>query len=158
MFFIGFDRDVMPSPGQLDTLQSRNSSLSWCGYYLAPAPTHSDKSWMGNRDNLLANGWRPVPIFLPTPLATNLHSGGAGAAGGVAEATLAIHLASSEGFPLGTFIYLDIESGDALSSDGEAYVAQWVRTLDDAGYKAGVYFLPDRPQSPSSPGRQHRRG
>lgn len=139
MYFLGFDRNAMPTPDQMDSLRVVNSSLSWCGYYLAPAPMHSDTSWMGNRANLLANGWLPVPVFLPTPPATIIHTGGAGASGGAAEATLALHLAEGEGFPAGTFIYLDLESGDALSQDGEEYVAQWVQTLDDAGYKAGIY-------------------
>ncbi|MCK9689267.1 glycoside hydrolase domain-containing protein [Scleromatobacter humisilvae] len=139
MFFIGIDRDVMPSPAQLDALRSANSSVSWCGYYLAPAPRHSDTSWMGNRANLRANTWNPVPIFLPTPPATVVHTGGAGGSSGAAEATLALHLASGDGFPGGTYLYLDLESGDALSSDGEDYVEQWVQTLTNAGYNAGVY-------------------
>ena len=139
MFFIGFDRNEMPSPAQMDSLRATNSSLSWCGYYLAPAPKHSDTSWMGNRGNLLGNGWLPVPIFLPTPPATVVHTGGADGSGGAAEATLALHLASNEGFPGGTYIYLDLESGDALSSDGEDYIEQWVQTLTNAGYRAGIY-------------------
>lgn len=55
-FYAGFDTDIFPGQLQLDWLKS-NTNLSWCGYYLAPAPNHPDDSWMGNRQALIEQGW-----------------------------------------------------------------------------------------------------
>jgi hypothetical protein len=41
-----------------------NTNLVWCGYYLAPAPSHHDTSWMGTRAALAAAGWGVAPVYL----------------------------------------------------------------------------------------------
>ena len=138
-FSLGFDRSVMPSPAQFDALRDANASLAWCGYYLAPTPDRKDTSWLGNRSNLLANGWNPVPIYLPSRPATVVKPNGAGAAEAATEGPQAVELTKAEGFPSGTYIYLDIEAGDAFNDKGSGYVSAWAQEIIDAGFQPGIY-------------------
>jgi len=59
----GFDTAFYPGDSQMAWLKA-NTNLVWCGYYLAPAPSHRDTSWMGTRATLLAQGWGIAPVYL----------------------------------------------------------------------------------------------
>ena len=138
-FSLGFGRLVMPSPAQFDALKAANESFAWCGYYLAPTPEHKDTSWLGNRLNLLANGWSPVPIYLPTRPATVQNPSGAGAAEATVEGQQAANLTAAQGFPARTYIYLDTEAGDVFDDRGSAYISTWVQEVIGAGFQPGIY-------------------
>jgi hypothetical protein len=40
---------------------------------------------------------------------------------------------------LGTYIYLDIEAGDAFDDTGSAYLSTWVQGVIGAGFQPGIY-------------------
>src|SRR5258706_6791871 len=61
--FSGLDRSAFPGQQEMDWLRA-NTNLVWCGYYLAPAPSHSATSWMGKRQMLRSSGWGIVPIYV----------------------------------------------------------------------------------------------
>jgi hypothetical protein len=44
-----------------------------------------------------------------------------------------------EGFPRGSFVYLDLENGPPFSAMQKVYVAAWVDAVRANGYAAGVY-------------------
>ena len=58
--YAGFDTDIFPCMEQMAWLKA-HTNFSWCGYYLAPAPSHPDPSWMGQRQALLTQGLRILP-------------------------------------------------------------------------------------------------
>ncbi|MFZ6765716.1 glycoside hydrolase domain-containing protein [Undibacterium sp. Di26W] len=137
MPYLGLDTMNQPTPDQLAWIESQ-ANMCWIGYYLAPTPCRKDMSWMGNRANLLAKGWRPVLIYLPTAPATVVTPAGGDAQQGSTDGMHAASLASTEGF-VGGYIYLDIKDGSTLSLDGEAYVEAWINGITAKGYRPGIY-------------------
>jgi len=135
--FAGFDRSDYPGDAVMAWLLA-NTNLVWCGYYLAPAPSHHDTSWMGTRAALAAAGWGFAPVYLGRqvtgpgtrdPNATNGPVDGADAAAKMA----------SEGFPAGSAVYLDVENGPPLSPDQSNYINAWCGAVAAAGFQPGVY-------------------
>src|SRR5579875_3277028 len=61
--FAGFDRTAFPGRAEMGWLR-KNTNLTWCGYYLAPAPSHGDTGWMGNRAVLAGQGWGIAPVYV----------------------------------------------------------------------------------------------
>ena len=45
----------------------------------------------------------------------------------------------SEGFPTGTFVYLDFERADTLPSGMTDYITAWISKVASGGYSPGVY-------------------
>lgn len=59
---------------------------------------------------------------------------------GTTDAIDAVTKTGSEGFPVGTVIYLDIEHMDAIPASMEAYYRAWVQqVLADGRFRPGVY-------------------
>jgi hypothetical protein len=58
---------------------------------------------------------------------------------GTADAIDAASRASNEGFPAGTFIYLDLETGDPFDTDLSDYLQGWVPQIVASGFGVGVY-------------------
>ena len=135
--FAGFDRSDYPGEDVISWLKN-NTNLVWCGYYLAPAPSHPGTSWMTNRAKLVANGWGIVPLYVGQQV-TGPGSLNPSAQTGVADGNAAARLMQSEGFVAGTFVYLDIENGPPLTQAQQDYVASWCDTVTATGYGAGVY-------------------
>jgi hypothetical protein len=120
------------------TWLKRNTNLTWCGYYLAPAPSHPSTSWMTNRAKLAANGWGFAPIFVGRQV-TGPGALSPSAASGTADGNSAAALMSAEGFAAGSVVYLDIENGPPLTGPQQDYVANWCDTINANGFGAGVY-------------------
>jgi hypothetical protein len=136
-FYAGFDTATYPGNAQLDWLKA-NTNLSWCGYYLAPAPSHHDVGWMKNRAYLLESGWGLLPVYL------GQQTSGPGshivtAAQGTIDGANAASLANADGFASLSYIYLDIEDGSALSADATAYIQAWGQAVLQGGYMPGFY-------------------
>ncbi|KAB7772157.1 glycoside hydrolase domain-containing protein [Xanthomonas maliensis] len=136
-FHIGFDTARFPGLPALAWLKA-NTDLAWCGYYLAPAPSHADTGWMGWRPTLIANGWGLAPVYLgqqttgPGSHDVTVHQG-------AIDGAQAAALADSEGFPSGATIYLDWEDGSSPGADAIAYIRAWIAGLTAAGYAPGLY-------------------
>ena len=135
--YAGFDTDIHPGLAQLAWLKA-NTNLRWCGYYLAPAPSHDNTSWMGQRQLLLAQGWGMAPIFVGQQTAGPGSHNAVGPQGSN-DGSLAAELASKEGFPAQSYIFLDWEDGSSPSQDAQAYVSAWATAVTESGYKPGIY-------------------
>src|ERR1700755_3469138 len=111
--FAGFDTDIYPGDSQMAWLKA-NTNLVWCGYYLAPAPSHHDTSWMGARAALVAQGWGIAPVYLgqQTP-APGSHNPSVGQ--GTTDGNNAAKLMTGEGFAPGSCVYLDLENGPPMT-------------------------------------------
>jgi hypothetical protein len=116
----------------------KNSNLCWCGFYLAPAPSHPDKSWMGQRSALVAMGWGLMPVYVGQQTAgPGSHAGNP--IQGAHDGFQAASLAASESFPRKTCLYLDIEDGSALQPDAAGYFSEWAGAVLAGGFVPGFY-------------------
>ncbi len=149
--YAGFDRMDYPGDAQMQQLWDE-TNLSWCGFYLNPAPSHNnvrDNSWMDVRPTLpimthlpaLQNiGWKTAPIYVgqQPPDAPGRHN--ANAAQGTHDAGHAATLAIAAGYPADTIIYLDIEpSKKKLQNAMLEYYTNWVGGISTLGFRPGVY-------------------
>src|SRR3954464_9451586 len=121
--FAGFDSSGYPGDSAVDWLKD-HTNLRWCGFYLAPAPSHGNTGWMGKRNRLAAAGWGIAPIYVgqQTIPPGSQHSS---APQGHLDGADAAALAKKAGFPAGTCIFLDLENGKPFPPAQKAYVAAW---------------------------------
>ena len=139
--YAGFDRLTYPGDATMNALIT-TTNLKWCGFYLAPAPSQGYTGWMATRATLAGQGWGFAPIYVgeqqpeatPTPGSHN-----PSAAKGTVDGASAAALATTAGFPLGSVIYLDIETGGPLQPAMIDYYNTWVAAVIAAGFTAGVY-------------------
>lgn len=133
----GFDCFAFPGQAKMQWLRA-HTPLAWCGYYLAPAPSHTDPSWMGTRALLQAAGWGLAPIHVGQQLAgpgSHIVTAAQGSLDGAAAATLM----TAEGFAPGTTVFLDLEDGPPLAAPRTGYVAAWANAVTAAGFAPGIY-------------------
>jgi hypothetical protein len=105
----GFDRSGYPGDPVMSWLKAK-TNLQWCGYYLAPAPSHPDTTWMTRRAALSAAGWGIAPLYVGQQV-TGPGSHNPSTATGTADGAQAAALMSAEGFDAGSCVYLDLENG-----------------------------------------------
>lgn len=136
MIYAGFDRAACPSLDMMARLK-KNTNLVWCGYYL-PAPSQSGAGWTGKRAALVAQGWGLAPIFVGQQVVGPGSHAVSAAQGGLDgdRACAAMH---AEGFPSGSFVYLDLENGLPFTTQQRAYVGAWTDAVTAAGFRPGVY-------------------
>ncbi len=121
-----------------------NSPYQFAGYYLN-APCHRNFTpWEGNRSNLIGMGWTLLLIYVgqqrpPQPGQNGCDQNNLTNAQGVADAIDAAQRATNDGFTAGTYIYLDIETGDPFDTDLSAYLSGWVPQIVNSGFGIGVY-------------------
>ncbi len=139
--YAGCDLAGYPGDAAMTALWS-NTNLKWCGFYLTPAPNQGAKlGWMGKRDFLTGLGLGLAPIYVgeqqikvcPTCSAKPSTQKG------TTDAADAIALATSAGFPSGSVIYLDIETGDKVNDSMRDYYKSWVAGIISGGFVPGVY-------------------
>lgn len=133
---IGFDISTAPSPDRLVTLRK---NFDFCGCYLAPAPSHPDKSWMvAGILNARRIGFRFLPVFVGQQI-TGPGSKINTVAQGEIDARQAVsHMASAE-FPKSSPVYLDLENGAPFDEPQRSYVFAWIEEVRRLGYTPGVY-------------------
>lgn len=154
--------DVRDHPGTAAMATWRDASpYRWVGYYLT-APCYTGTSWRGKRAELRRQGWGLAVLFVgeqdwsrvggaamarepedtaaagaaePRCTASNLS-----AERGSRDAAAAVEAARAEGFPPGTWIYLDVERVESVSPELSAYVRAWAGGLLAEGtYLPGLY-------------------
>jgi Domain of unknown function (DUF1906) len=112
--------------------------VDFTGFYLAPAPSHADKGWMGKRAFLLGLGFGFAPVYVgqqqSLPGSLNLS-----APQGQIDGKNATQLAGTAGFPQGSVLYLDVETGPPVHPPFIAYYKAWVQSVIDNGFSPGVY-------------------
>jgi hypothetical protein len=140
--YAGFDRSTYPGDARMQLLWD-NTNLMWCGFYLSPAPSHKDSSWMTKLTTIRNMGWAAVPIYVgqqPSDIPKTAHN--ASAAQGAIDAADAVALAGTAGFQPNTIIYLDIEHSPTKAKLEQSmldYYAGWVAAITTLGFRPGVY-------------------
>jgi hypothetical protein len=134
----GFDRSAYPGDHLMTRLR-HDTNFKWCGYYLFPTPSHtSDGSWMGKRAFLQGLGWGLAPLYVGQQVVPP-GSRHPSAAQGTTDGREAVALMEAEGFPEGSFVYLDLENGPPLQPKQRDYVGTWCDAVRAGKYQAGVY-------------------
>jgi hypothetical protein len=134
--FAGFDRSDYPGAAVMNWLKA-NTNLKWCGFYLAPAPSHPDTSWM-NAAAADLEGWGLAPIYLGQET-TGPGSHKVNAAQGAIDGADACRLMIAAGFDPGSVVYLDNEAGPPMLTPMREYVGAWCDAVVAGGFTAGVY-------------------
>jgi len=156
--YVGFDTHTYPGTTVMKAWKDTpGSPYQWVGYYL-PSPCHANTSWVGKRDTLIAMGWGLAAVYVgqqtwgksprtlsssalaalrkKTSCATDFIS----ADEGTREADEAVSLASTEGFPKGSVIFLDIERMENIPAAMRDYYKAWTaRMLATGQYLPGIY-------------------
>jgi len=135
--FAGFDRSDYPGDDVVQWLKS-NTNLVWCGYCLGPVPSHGGTTWMNRRGALVGAGWGIAPIYVGQQI-TGHGSLNPSATNGAKDGGQAAKLMTSEGFPPGSYVYLDIENGPPMTPPLMDYVGNWCDTVRENGYQPGIY-------------------
>jgi hypothetical protein len=136
-FHAGFDCSTFPGLNTIAWLKA-NTNLAWCGYYLAPAPSHQNTSWMGQRSTLQSAGWGLAPVFVGQQT-TGPGSHTVTAAQGTQDGILAAQIMQGEGFVSQSWVYLDLENGPPYQSPLSDYTLAWATAVHKNGYSAGIY-------------------
>ena len=136
MVYAGFDCDQFPGLTMTGRLKSQ-SNLVFCGYYLK-APSQSGATWRGQRAALVAQGWGLAPIFVGQQV-SGPGSHVVTATQGVIDGRQACADMVVEGFPRGSYVYLDLENGPPLPASLNAYVSAWSSAVEAGGFGTGVY-------------------
>ena len=134
--FAGFDRSDYPGPAVMKWLLD-NTNLKWAGFYLAPAPSHQNTSWM-DADDADFEGWGFAPVYLgQETIGPGSHR--VTAAQGAIDGADAAALMTKAAFDSGSVVYLDLENGPPLTTAQREYVGAWCDAVTAAGFAPGVY-------------------
>jgi Domain of unknown function (DUF1906) len=136
MAYAGFDRCDCPDLEQMQDLFDR-SNLTFCGFYL-PAPSQPGTTWIGKREALVNIGFGIAPLYVGQQI-TGPGAHNTDAEHGYTDGLDAVADMINEGFPPDSFIYLDLENGPPFTPEQQDYVGAWVDTVEDNGFRAGVY-------------------
>lgn len=133
---LGFDVSSAPTPPQLTALRQH---FDFCGCYLAPAPSHQDKSWMlAGIANARHIGFKFLPVFVGQQVVGPGSHNDTKAQGAV-DGTTAVARMHDAGFQLGSPVYLDLENGAPFPPAEGLYAFAWIEAVRAAGFTPGVY-------------------
>ena len=156
---MGFDTHTYPGDRTMAAWKAApGAPYRWVGYYL-PSPCHKNRSWVGKRRTLVDMGWGLAVVYVGqqtwgrTPrkltaarlasLAKSKSTCNAdlvAAERGRADGADAILVATSEGFPQRSIVFLDIERMEKMPAAMRDYYRAWSKQLlTDGRYRPGVY-------------------
>ncbi|SRR5713101_2293165 len=133
--YLGFDRNQYPGDAALPILRK---SFEFSGYWLGSPPGEKTNSWCGKRELLRSQGFGFMLLYRGRKSGEIKNLSSARQKGST-DARNAAAAAKNEGFALHALIFLDIEEGGRLSADYHSYLRVWANTLNQAGYRPGVY-------------------
>lgn len=133
--FLGYDLNYFPGDDALPILRK---TFSFGSYWLSPPPGEKQSTWLGKRKAILQQGFGFLVLFNAKE-SRQVKTQQIARALGSADAQRAAKLATQEGFPPSTIIFLDVEEGGRLSDAFHVYVQSWFKTLAETGFRPGVY-------------------
>lgn len=131
----GFDCSAYPGD---TTMQTLRKDFAFCGFYLAPAPSHQNAGWMVKLSTLRNMKYKFCPIFVGQQV-IGPGSKMPSAAQGITDAKKTALLMSNAGFNHGSPVYLDLENGAPYPIAESQYVKAWVDEVRALGFEPGVY-------------------
>jgi len=152
MSFAGFDTSICPGINAMQVWKQA-SPYTFTGYYLT-GPCHANSSWLGKWQALKGQGWGLAVVFVGQqapagPAGRRCQQNILTDAQGVTDAQRLFSVASTDGLPPGTRIFLDVELIDPNDPKDQPnlapmhdYFRAWTRTLiqdQQFGYVPGLY-------------------
>lgn len=135
-YYWGMDTSTYPGDSKLTDWWA-HGPFWYTSLYLAPAPHHSNTSWMNKYSTVTNIGWGLLPIYV------GRQSGDGSLLNfeqGRTDATDANTLGNNASLPTSRYIYLDIEQGGLLSSNFISYIQGWVDYMyNNSDYWPGIY-------------------
>jgi hypothetical protein len=131
----GFDCSAYPGD---TTMQTLKKDFAFCGFYLAPAPSHGNTGWMNKLSTLRNMKYKFLPIFVGQQV-IGPGSKQPSAANGIADAKKTAQLMLSAGFNHGSPVYLDLENGPPYTLLESQYTTAWVDEVAALGFIPGIY-------------------
>lgn len=131
----GFDCSAYPGD---TTMQTLKKDFAFCGFYLAPAPSHGNMGWMHKLSTLRNMKYKLAPIFVGQQV-IGPGSKAPSTAQGTIDAKKTAQLMSNAGFNHGSPVYLDLENGPPYPMLESQYATAWVDEVRALGYTPGVY-------------------
>ena len=145
---MGFDTHTYPGDKTMAAWKAApGAPYRWVGYYL-PSPCHKDRSWTGRRQTLVDMGWGLAVVYVGqqtwgrTPRAptakrlaalakskTSCNADFVNADRGKADGADAILVATSEGFPQRSIVFLDIERMEKMPPAMRDYYRAWAERV-----------------------------
>jgi len=154
--FPGFDKRDFPGLGDMEVWYA-SSPYEWVGYYL-PAPCFLGTPWAGHRQELIDQHWGLAVLYVglqasnaavltadtaavPSSVAqpTRCSQNSLSAAQGQVDADDAVNMATADGFPEATTIFLDVERAEPYPAELDAYVRAWVAQVLLRKFTPGIY-------------------
>jgi hypothetical protein len=137
--FAGFDTSAYPGDHVMGVWKA-SSPYVFVAYYLK-APCHHSASWMGRRTTLVDLGWNLLPVYVGQQVAgvSPCTSSILTAAQGETDGLDAGSIMKSEGFPSGSFVFLDVERTDVFPATLAAYITAWISKIASGDYSPGIY-------------------
>jgi hypothetical protein len=135
--YAGFDKRDFPGLQSMQVWYA-TSPYEWVGYYL-PSPCYTGAAWTGNRAALIQQGWGLAVLYVGAQASPRCPTDVASASQGTIDADDAISVATSDGFPEGTTIFLDVERADPYPPELDAYVRAWAARVLTKKFTPGVY-------------------
>jgi hypothetical protein len=130
----GLDASGYPGDANMTWFWNK-CGFRYTGFYIAPAPNHSNSSWMSKRDTLASAGWG----FLPVYVGLQIKDTGLSSDAGSRDGQKATSLMQQAGFHTQSICYLDLEDGTQPAGGYAAYISGWITAVNKANYVAGVY-------------------
>ncbi len=137
-FFLGFDRLAYPGDDFMRLLRTQ-AQVAWTGFYLAPAPSQPNTSWMSKRAVLGELGYGFAPIYVGQQQRGIRGSHVLTAHQGRLDGQDAVALAQDAEFPPLSVLYLDVENGPPAEDAFLEYYHGWVQGVRANGFTPGVY-------------------
>lgn len=135
--FAGFDVSQFPGRKSMAWLR-KNTNLRWTGFYLGPAPSHSDAGWMGQYQFLTDTDLGKLPIYVGQQV-TGPGSHTITSTQGRTDGDNACALMTKAGFPRGSHVWLDLENGPPLTAPQVSYITAWAAAVKAGGFAPEVY-------------------
>ncbi len=133
--YLGLDRNAYPGDSAMRTLKSY---FAFTGYWLNNPPGAASNTWQGKRAALQQLGYGFLLLFNGREY-KELKASGDAARVGKRDGETAIKVATKEGFPVQSILFLDQEQGGRMLPEQRAYIHAWVDTVTSGGYRAGIY-------------------
>jgi hypothetical protein len=133
--YLGFDRNTYPGDASLQILRK---TFAFTSYWISPPPGEKTNTWLGKRDLLRSQGFGFLVLYRGRDSREFKNDAGA-IAKGIDDAKNGTASAKTEGFNVGTIIFLDIEEGGRLPEPYHAYLRAWYDELAKAGFHPGAY-------------------